>query len=212
MIAIILPSRGFIFARVEDAISRNLRGYDYRVYRSFTLPIPDCQNQLVEQALRDDPDYLLFMEEDVVMPDNAISDMMKMRSDIACIDYGVGGVSCTMYDKKTNELLWCGLGCTLVKREVFRYLEKPYFRSDKKLLLNDWPKTKWVDVPFHRREQEYGGQDIWFCMQVRAQGYKIKQAKGECVHLKLEALGKPGRNHGLHETVEKPRIHTQQYL
>ena len=210
MIAVILATRGLVFTEVEQAIADNLKNYDYKVFRSFTLPIPDCQNELVEQALKENPSYLLFVEEDTVMPEYAFVNMVKANADIACIDYGVASWGCVTRLKDTKEILWCGLGCTLIKREVFEVLEKPYFRIDKALRLNDFPKEEvWTDIP---PQKSYGGQDIWFCMQARKKGFRIEQIEGECKHLKLEALGTAELNHGLHQIVQKPVITKRQEL
>ncbi len=208
MIAVILPSRGLIFAEVEDSISRNLAKYNYKVYRSFNLPIPECQNMLVEQALADGCKFLCFVEEDTVMPDGAMERLLLADADIACIDYSVSGYSCITRDKNTDEILWCGLGCTLVKSEVFSKLEKPYFRSDKVLLLNSWPVIQWINAGV----QAYGGQDIYFCMMAREKGFKIKQVDGECDHLRLEALGRREINNGFHQIVRKEKISKHQIL
>lgn len=208
-VGVVLCTRGLVFTRVENAIFGNLKGVTHTIYRSEDLTIPYAQNVLVEQALSDpEITHVLFVEEDTVMPEHALADMLKLDGDIVCIDYGVAGYSCITRVKETNEILWCGLGCTLVKREVFDKLEKPYFRSDKALLLNDWPEIKWINAG----EQAYGGQDIWFCMQARDAGFTIKQAPGECQHLQLDQLGRREINKGLHQISQKPMISKRQYL
>lgn len=209
MIGVILPSRGLIFAEVEDAISKELSGNNYRVYRSWGLKIPECENYLVEKALKDNCSHLLFIEEDTVIPEYGFFYLMEANSDIACIDYGVSGWSTITRDKKTSEILWCGLGCTLIKREVFLTLQKPWFRSDKALLLNFWPEEKWIDAG----KQAYGGQDIWFCINARKKGFRIKQVPDlEAKHLRLDSLGKPEINNGLHQISQKPRVENYQTL
>lgn len=203
-----MPTRGLVFTEVEESISKNLAGFKYKAYRSHDLKIPECENELVNQALKDGCENLLFIEEDTVMPDGAIDRLFLAYADIACVDYGVNGWGCVTRDKKTNEILWCGLGCTLVKREVFDKLEKPYFRSDKTLLLNFWPEIKWIDAG----KQAYGGQDIYFCIKAREKGFKIKQVIGECRHLKLDSLGRPEVNYGLHSISQKPKISKYQTI
>lgn len=207
-IGVILPTRGMVFTEVEEALSRELLGREYKIYRSHNLVIPDGHNNLVEQALEDDCENLLFVEEDTVIPIGGINEMMLANSDIACIDYAVAGWSCITRDKSTNEILWCGLGCTLIRRHVFEALEKPYFRSDKALLLNCWPEIKWIDPG----AQAYGGQDIWFFMKAREKGFRITQVEGECRHLKLESLGRAEINKGLHTIIQKPTIINRQTL
>ena len=208
MIGVCIPSRGLIFAEVEDALSRELTIWSSKIYRSFTLPIPDSHNSLVEKALADKCKWILFIEEDTVIPEGGLRKLLEADADIACIDYSVAGYSCITRDKNTNEILWCGMGCTLVKSKVFAKLEKPYFRSDKLLLLNSWPNVEWIDAG----AQGYGGQDIYFCMMARKAGFKIEQVEGECKHLKLEELGKREINKGLHKIVQKEPINKHQIL
>ena len=208
-IAIVLPSRGLIFTEVEDAIESQRKQFDIDVYRSWDLPIPDSFNILVERALQDEKvEYIFFVEEDVVIPGDALKRLLaavkKYHADIYCIDYAVGGWSCVAREKSLNEILWCGLGCTLVKRVVFECLSRPWFRTDKSLRLNDW---QWTDNP-----AKYGGQDIWFSRQAIDKGFTICQVDGECRHLKLDELGKPEINKGLHTISEKPVLTKNQLI
>lgn len=207
-ISVVMTSRGLIFAEALQALLQNLQGYSYKIHCSFNLVIPDSCNALTDKALTDNPDYVLFVEEDTVMPDGGLDDMIMAKADIACIDYGVNGYSCITRDKATSEALWCGLGCTLVSSKVFAALDKPYFRSDKALLLNYWPKVTWIDSG----KQAYGGQDIWFFTKAREKGFTITQAGGECKHLKLDELGRPEINKGLHSISQKPVISKYQTL
>lgn len=205
MIAIVLCTRGIVFTEVEHEIEKMRQDHTIVVFRTWNKPIPEAQNYLVEKILESkDIEYLFFIEEDTVPPQDALEKLLALDVDIACIDYGVNGYSCIAKDKKTEEILWCGLGCTLMKREVFEKIEKPWFRIDKTLRLNDW---KWIDNP-----AKYGGHDIWFCTQARAAGYTIQQAEGECRHLVLDQIGYKEFNNGLHSIGEKKKIKTQQYI
>lgn len=206
-LGVILPTRGLVFTEVEMALAENLSGFNNKIYRSFDLKIPECQNVLVEKALKEHCTDLLFVEEDTVMPENALADLLLADADIGCVDYGVAGYSCITREKNTGDILWCGLGCTLVKRRVFEKMNMPYFKDDK-LQLNFWPEIRWQKAGW----QEYGGQDIYFCVKAREQGFTIKQVPGECRHLKLENLGRSEVNNGLHMVSEKPRITKYQTL
>jgi len=208
-IGVIMPSRGLCFAQAEQALSDNLHGYTHRIFRSWNLPIPDCQNYLVDKALKDpEITHLLFVEDDVVMPEGGLKSMLEALSDIVCIDYGVNGYGCVTKDKATGKILWCGLGSTLVKRKVFDKLSLPYFRSDIQLLLNNYPEEQWIPSPHNA----YGGQDIYFFSQARKAGFEIVQVEGEAKHLKLIEMGRPGINRGCHVIGQKDPIRNHQVL
>lgn len=204
MIAIVLPTRGLVFTQVENAIEKMRETHEIRVFRSDDKPIPDAQNFLVEQALKTNASHILFLEEDTVPSPLALTAMLYANADIACIDYAVNKYGCVARDKETREVLWCGFGCTLVRRGVLEALEKPWFRTDKTLRLNDW---QWLDVP-----AKYGGQDIWFCTKAREKGFTIKQLPGECKHLSLVMVGRAGENNGAHFIVPRERITKKQII
>ncbi len=205
VIGVVLPSRGLIFAEVMESLIENLQGYDYKIYQSIGLGIPHGHNNATERALADGCSHIWFVEDDTVAPPDALGRMLHAEGDIVAIDYGVNGWSCIARAKIDSEILWCGLGCTLVKRKVFEELERPYFRDDMQLRLNDW---KWIPAPKNR----YGGQDIWFCCKAREKGFKIQQIQGECKHLKLDSLAPPEQNIGGHVISEKPKIEKHQFL
>lgn len=205
MIGVILPSRGLVFAEVIESLFDNLEGYDWKLYPAIGLKIPDCENVPVEKALADGCSHLLFIEDDTVPPKGALEKLLHADGDIAAIDYGVNGWGCITRGKIDGEIKWCGLGCTLVKRRVFEALEKPYFRDDLQLRLND---MQWIPAPKNR----YGGQDIWFCSKAREKGFTIVQVQGECKHLKLDALGIPEENNGAHKISQKPKIEKHQFI
>lgn len=211
-IGIILPTRGMVFTRVEEEIEKLRKDYDIEVYRSHDLPIPEGHNYLTEKALGDGKEVLFYIEEDNVPPTGALEKLLAVTkdADIACIDYGVSGWGCVTRNIK-GEILWCGLGTTLIKRQVFETLERPYFRVDKVLRQNDW---KWIDLPEdYIKTKQYGSLDIWFCCQARAKGFKIVQVDGEeSTHLQLDKLGERGTNHGCHLISERPKIEKRQVL
>ena len=208
-IGIILPTRGLVFTQVEEAIEEERKNYEITVYRSHNLPIPSGHNYLTEKALGDGNDFFLFIEEDTVPIARAIEKLLAVQADIACIDYGVSGYGCVTKNKE-DEILWCGMGLTLVKREVFEVLDKPYFRTDKALKL---PDMTWIDLPKEYVEnRNYGGLDIWFCMKAREKGFRIVQVEGEADHLQLIQLGEKGKNYGLHDIGLKPKIEKHQII
>jgi len=203
MIAILVATRGMVFTETDILIDKVVNHFDSQVFRTFDKKIPDAQNYLVEEALKTEAQYFLFIEEDNVPTFEQVKLMVNYDRDISFIDYGVNGWSCSAR-KSDTEILWCGLGATLIKRSVFEKLKKPWFRTDKTLRLNDW---KWID-----NEAKYGGLDIWFFTKAKEAGFKIFQVPGECRHLKLDKLGSPETNNGLHIISDKKKIEKYQTI
>lgn len=199
-VVVVLPTRGLVFTEVLEAIERERSWCDIAVLYSTDLPIPQGHNELTEKALKLEPDYIWYIEEDTVPPILALSALVGKDADVAFIDYAVNGWGCAA-EFEDGEIVWCGLGCTLVKASVLKDLPRPLFRTDKSLSLNEDTYFKWLDL-----SNKYGGQDIWFFSQIRKAGFQLCRVDGECRHLKIEGLGTPGKNNGFHTLAVKSRI------
>lgn len=201
-IAVIMPSRGLLFARTIEWLEEQRKKYNITLYISHNLPIPECFNKLTEKALRDKPNYLFYLEDDIVPPRNAIKRLLNsIRSfPVACIDYPFRAQLNNVSRDHKGEIMSCGLGCTMVRANIYSHLKKPYFRSDRRY---DWQTRKWYKCNAHK---VYGLQDMWFTYIVRKAGFKIKQVPGECIHLGLIKLGRPNINDGCHQIGERPKI------
>lgn len=201
MIAIILPTRGFVFTQVEIAIERERKTTweQVTVYRSSDLSIPYCLDDLVSKACEDGATHFWFIEEDTVPPEGSLKKLLYSSADISFIDYGVQGWSCSA-ESLLGDILWCGFGCTMVKASVFDRVSKPWFVTDQKFRLNT---HEWVPVS---KKDLYGGHDIWFFYHAKKEGCIFEKIEGECDHLSLVSLGAKERNNGLHTVVKKPRI------
>jgi len=205
---VLLATRGLVFTQTIEYLLKN--GLT-NIILTHDLPIPEAQNWMVDHLNENwtyygKPEYLFFIEEDIVPPPHAYEMLREAlekdsQAGIACIDYALqGGQSTVQRSKETNDVLFCALGCTLVKAEVFTEISKPYFRTDKALRAND---LEWIDIP---KNTLYGMLDVWFTWQVRQAGYKIVKVGGECTHLKVQEYAAPGTNDGCHTITTKGEV------
>src|SRR5581483_9615394 len=82
--AVCICSRGLIHSRTLESIEQNLRpararGEVWLTEYTHDKPIPEAQNAVVEQALIWDPEWILFVEEDNMLPIG----MLRQMRDIA---------------------------------------------------------------------------------------------------------------------------------
>ena len=133
MIAVLLPSRGLVHSRTMQDILANVLGTDLDVgfYFSHGNNIPDSHNLVVEEAMKDKPDYLWLVEDDMQLPPGILKELLEAHTDIALADYPVRGDQHSVTRNKDGEFLYGGLGCVLIKKKVFKEkLAPPFFRTD----------------------------------------------------------------------------------
>ena len=199
----LMPTRGTIFTKAEVALEQEMLENNQLPYilRTDNIPIPDCRNTLVENALKTDADYFLLVDDDVIIPKNGLKRLVEANSDIAFIDYPMhyegerwGNMGTATYDEwlpgddwKDKPVAWAGLGCTLVKREVFEGLEYPWFQNlDKKMTRDDKGKLdlEGTDIKIGAG----GGEDVYFFLEARKAGFEIKQVEGTCGHARFSRI------------------------
>lgn len=210
--AVVTPSRGLVHSRTIEAVLDNVWDVPGCLGWLLThdLPIPDCDEQVAEAGLDTGADVLWFVEEDVIPPAGALRASLDLLADgygIAAIDYPVSHASdawgCIV--RQDADIIWCGLGATLIPRATFEAVKRPWF-------VTDWEYRRWKGSwKAMRNHGRYGQQDIHFCMAVREAGLRIGQVPGMIAgHAQLVELGRNGTNVGYHTIAIRERI-VEQY-
>ena len=194
-ISAIIPTRGYIVASCIESVLDNLKDMDYRIVFSKGHSIPDCFTIPIRDELRFGANYIWLVEEDVEVPRYGLQSLLAADYDISAIDYPFpNGVGCAAYHK--GKPLWCGTGCTLIKRRVFDGVWQPWFRTDVDYIIND-------DGTFTENEgvlNKYGGHDIYFCLKARRLGFTLGVVPNITArHFKIKKMGEAGVNNGAHE-------------
>lgn len=202
MIACCIPSRGLIHSRTMQDILANVLGEDPDVgfYFAHGHPIPESHNLCVEEALKDKPDYLWLCEDDNLYPPGILKELLKANADIAVADYPVRKSKHSV-TYVGGALQYAGLGCVLVKAEVFEKLEKPYFRVDTEYIVSDSRL-----MPTQARMGNHGLLDVdWWqrCLQIPRINIKVIDMTAGHYYLKSPELPKFGNNTALEYEVEE---------
>jgi len=138
-------------------------------------PLDNARNQAVKDFLEDYWDYLLFIDNDIIPPSDALPELLKANKEI------IAPLCMTMkpdddgklfpipvshrYDKNKQHRPYYGQGieevdyitggCHLVKREVYEKLDRPYFFT------------------YHKNGVVIYSEDAVFSQQCQKLGYKL---------------------------------------
>lgn len=193
-IALIIPSRGLIHSRTIESLLIALEHLDapYRIFFTHDLPIPDCFNKPLKQALDDDKfTHFVIVEEDILVPPDAFTKLLKSEALIATYDYALDSGTCVQI---MDDIVLCGTGLISFTREA---LEQLYpFRVDQEYLL--YPFRPNLNLTTH---EVYGKHDIDFCYRAHQLGIPI-DVVGKTGHYRVIELGRTNKNEGYHRVIE----------
>ncbi len=126
------------------------RGYKVNATMPKGLKVAEARNTIVKDALKEDADYIFFMDDDVLMPPEVLVELLKLNVDIVACPYPLkqdgyteamlmktdDGFVLTLDDyldrfpthKTLIDCNWViSMGCTLIKTEVFKEMREPWF-------------------------------------------------------------------------------------
>lgn len=203
-------------SRTAEEIVRNTQGVPHKKFFAHKKPIPDCFEDPLLEALKDPSfTHIWFCEDDMILPDNILKNLLNaMTADVITCDYPVSGAGQgAVFKAKDGQVVFGGLGCTLVKREALDKIKPPYFRTDIK-----WrPANYGSSIMFSAykgtpRKDEYGYQDVNFYMKLRESGATFEVFPDVLGQRKLVALGKVGTNDGAHQIEQWEKVKPNYWL
>lgn len=122
------------------------------------------RNTIVEIALEEEVDHVMFIDSDMIFPDDGIKILASKDKDIIGANYNVRGklplyrtVNYKYKDLPKEPFICDGVasGFMLVKTSVFRKIDPPWFFFK------------------HLGGNAFLGEDYWFCEKARKAGYDI---------------------------------------
>lgn len=181
-LAICVPYYGTVTARWANHFEKFLidcmRKYNVSLHKDEGQPVDNVRNRLIQEALKSNPDYIFFMDSDNEVPQNCIKDL------IASMQYKNADLVTALYFQKSApyyptikkyrsdmfftienpdighliEIDATGMGCCLIKPEVFRKLEKPWFKFH-------------IETEGPNKGKQLS-EDLYFCRNVLKAGFK----------------------------------------
>jgi hypothetical protein len=202
LINICIPKR-----REQDPVATNLdrllalRGYKVETNSVYGLNVDQARNELAVNSVRLSSKYTLFIDDDIILPEDALIKMLEVMEadkdkEIGMVvgDYLLKGkiphsahlqlnskglvtelnrIKDLPDELDSNWLV--GLGCALIRTEVFRQIQYPYF-----MCINKKLNRLGADL------EEDGGinEDAYFTEALFGNGYKVKILNDvKCIHV-----------------------------
>lgn len=201
-IAVIFPSRGLAFSQTCEELLDNLEGYDYDIFFSHGLSIPNCFNKPLERALEGSYTHFWFVEDDMILPKNTLKRLLAEDVPAIMCDYPMNADGdAAIFQDPDGNAIYGGTGCLLVTREFIQpwvdIPNLPVFRSD---VAWDIQVGELVEVKSRPIKGDmYGLHDVNFSLEAYDCGTPIKVSKVVCGHRKLKQLGTQASNIGMHD-------------
>lgn len=177
-IALCYPSRGMGHDRTSFGAFRELRRYPHILCPAFGLPMPDSHNLAAEQALADARvTHLWFVENDHLLPPGVLAALLDADAPVVAAPYTMHNAVPLGIRDKRGALVLVGLGCTLIRRDVFAKVPTPPFQINADLW--DRKADAWgtgetaplLGLP--RPHALVSGPDTYFCRELRRAGIPI---------------------------------------
>lgn len=175
-IFIAVPSTEQVVAEFAQCLSMSTaylvsQGHTINVALNIGSYVAKNRRELVEYFLNTDYEYIWWLDYDHTFPIDACSRLLKHNAEIVGCNYrkrrfpdpvfigyrnDTGTVELTDDSPPTEYVDILGMGCCLVKREVYEKIGPPYYIMD-----------------FDKKKRLETGEDIYFCQKAKEKGYKV---------------------------------------
>lgn len=195
-LAILVPTREMVHSQFSYCLSQLFRTTSevnmdtYLFFDSSTILLNQREN-LIEKAKEIKADYVLWLDSDMIFPSTTALRLLEHGKDIVACNYmkRTKPLKTVAYTDVTNWDSWVrlepqdnlikvegiGMGCMLMKTEVFDSLTKPYF-----------------EFTYSDETKSWHGEDFFIQKKLREKGYDIyvdTLLSMEIKHLGLYAYG-----------------------
>lgn len=161
-----------------DGIGKGLIHYLHHTWAAY---IDHARNQIVKEFLETDATHLLFVDQDMVVPQDALDRLLKhdlpvvsglyflkqWPHPLCAFDLGPPFKLLEEYERDAlQQVDGVGMGCCLIRRDVLVAMAQRYRRPN------------WFQINLTT------GEDVWFCRRLKKMGIPVHlDASVECLHI-----------------------------
>jgi hypothetical protein len=201
-LALVIPHTGNVSMRWAVRLAE-LDAPPHHIVTKSTAAVDLARELAVEDALDVDPEWLLFLDSDVIPPRDVFSRLRQRDVDV------ISGLYYVDTPERPHPAMWrldeqkspspvpasregvfnvdaVGLGCLLIRSEVLRDIERPWFRWTRGYDDHPWDLR-------HQGERPGISEDFYFCHKLVDSGYDIyMDTTVTCLHEKTAFLADDG--------------------
>jgi hypothetical protein len=158
-VSILVPTRDMVHSHFAYSLTQLVKtsseaGIDVYLFFDSSTILLNQRERLIDEAIKIESDYVLWLDSDMMFPSNVILRLLAHNKDIVACNYmkrslpmkPVAYRDLNDWDswlplEPFDELIkvqGVGMGCMLMKTEIFSKLEKPYFEFRYKEDTQDW--------------------------------------------------------------------------
>jgi hypothetical protein len=196
-VAILVPTKDTVYSHFSYSLCNLVKtttqmGIEtYLFFDSSTILI-NQREHLIDQAIDINAEWVLWLDSDMMFPSTTLLRLLAHKQDIVACNYmkrsyplkTVAYTDTTDWEtwiplKNVDELVTAeavGMGCLLMKTEIFKTLEKPYF-----------------EYTYQSETKDWGGEDFTLFRKLNKLGYELKidmNLSNEIYHIGTFAYGK----------------------
>lgn len=196
-VAILVPSRDTVYSHFAYSLSNLIKdttqmGIETHLFFDASTILINQRESLVEQAIEIGAEWTLWLDSDMMFPTTTLLRLLGHNHDIVGCNYikraypfkSVAYTDTTDWESwipisYSDELVTAeamGMGCILIKTELFKQLTKPYF-----------------EYTYQEKTKDWGGEDFTLFKKFNKLGYELKidmNLSNEIYHIGTFAYGR----------------------
>lgn len=162
-----------IFANLQYADQRNV------LCMAHGKPQPEAENHVTAEGLASGAPWLWYVDDDMQLPPEVLAEMLyaSCKSPVVVAHYPCTKQGNDAVHIRDGKFESAGMGCVLVKREVFDQLKQPYFRTDTQYV---WDTDHLQPYPARTDQGRHGGHDVDFFQRLLKLGIEPAIIETRC--------------------------------
>lgn len=176
-LAVLVPARDQVYSQFSFSLAQlmkttSLSGIDTYLFFDTSTILLNQRENLVKMALDLDSDYVLWLDSDMIFPSTTALRLLNHNKDVVACNYMKrsnpmksvaypspgewnGWLPITSNDSLV-EVGGIGMGCMLMKTNIFKELEQP-----------------WFEFVWQNNVKDWGGEDFKLCKKINDLGYSV---------------------------------------